>query len=223
MKKLLTITILTITVGLFSSNAAHALVPISGSTGLASLGAWEGSLDYSYTNSTTAELEVKLKNTSPVSNGGYITAFVFNNPLNLITAASLTASDSDFSIIGPANFQNTINAMPFGQFDLGASTKNAFQGGGAPQKGIAVGVEETFKFSLTGTNLDTLTENIFLDTLSEGNESDEGYQSFVVRFRGFEDGGSDKVPSTHSMPEPGTLALFGIGAAGAYIRRKFQA
>jgi len=189
--------------------------------GTGPLGSFSGSLDYSFSNATTAELEIILQNTSPADNGGFLTAFVFNNPNNSITGISLTPSDTDFGLLGGSAFNNGVNGAPYGKFDIGASTGGSFNGSGNPSKGIAVGASETFLFSLTGTNLNTLVDQSFLDELSDGTGSGQGYQSFVSRFRGFEDNGSDKVPYSQAVvPEPSTLLLFGGGALSAFFRRR---
>lgn len=224
MKRIFTITMLLSMLAMTAPLTADAFIPIRGE---GTLGFWEGAVDYSYTNSTSAELEVKLKNISPADNDGYITAFVLNNPFDYITDIELNATDSDFNLIGGAAFDNAVNAAPYGQFDFGASTSNsrngnsAFLGGGNPNKGIAVGDEETFTFKLTGSQLDTLTDHVFLSTLSISDAVGQKYKNFVVRFRGFEDGGSDKVYKGHHLPEPATMAMFGLGAAGAFIRKRF--
>ncbi|MDP2652921.1 MAG: PEP-CTERM sorting domain-containing protein [Candidatus Omnitrophota bacterium] len=206
----------------FNPTVSHALMLIGGD-GL--LGSYSGSLNYSFTNSTTAQLEIFLTNTSPADNGGYLTAFVFNNPRNRITDISFSSSDPDFNLLGEdSSFQNGVNGRPYGQFDIGASTGSAFQGGGKPSKGIAVGDTESFTFDLTGHHLDILTEETFLNTLSRRPGAGQGRKSFVARFRGFEDDGSDKVPGGPGenpvAPEPATMILFGAGMVGGAVMRK---
>jgi len=206
----------------FSGVRSEALIFIDG---IGPLGSYSGSLGYSFTDATTAELEISLTNTSPAANGGFLTAFVFNNPSNFISGVSLSTTDSDFGLLGGPSFSNGINGAPFGQFDIGASTGGGFTGGGNPALGIAVGGSETFTFSLTGASLNTLTEQSFLDTLSVPPGDGEGSQSFVARFRGFEDGGSDKVPGTEDgnvISEPASLLLFGTGMAAAFLRKRFS-
>jgi len=55
----------------------------------------------------------------------------------------------------------------------------------------------------------------------------EGVQGFVVRFRGFPDSGSDKVPNGPGepgpVPEPGTLSLLGLGLASLAARWRARA
>ncbi|TDI85345.1 MAG: PEP-CTERM sorting domain-containing protein [Caldithrix sp.] len=184
-----------------------------------SKGDFVGELTYGAISTTTANLIVELTNTSPLDNGGYLTAFVFNNPGNQISNVTLTPTDTDFSLLGDTNFNNGINAMPFGYFDIGASTSNSFQGGGPPSKGIGVGDMGIFTFGLTGTNLDQLTTQSFVNELSSAN------QFFVARFRGFDDGDSNKTTAeTATTPEPSTFFLFGVGILGvlgySYRRRK---
>ena len=185
-----------------------------------SLGNYTGSLTYSASNDTSATLTVELTNTSPAANGGFITAFAFNNPGNKITGVSLSSTDTDFGLVGGAGFNNSINAMPFGDFDIGASTGSSFQGSGSPGLGIGVSSSmQTFTFTLTGTMFTSFTNLSFVNELSSNPATGKSAQFFVARFRGFNNGESDKVPGTTNgdvvtTPEPSTIAVLGIGLAG---------
>ena len=166
--------------------------------------------DFTYSAADT-RLTITLTNTSPAANGGFIVGFSFNNPSNLISSVvALNTSDPDFGVAGGPGYNNSVGESPFGQFDIGAEIS------GSPLQGIGVGATETFVFNFTGTNLNTLNESIFLSTLSSPHGDGEGVQPFVVRFQGFEDGDSDKVPL---VPEPTTMLLFGIGALGLGINK----
>lgn len=194
-------------------------VPISGHSALSS---FTGSLTYSFLNATHAIISFVLNNTSSAVTGGYMTGFLYNNPGNNITGVSLSSSNSNFTVIGGPTFQNGIDALSFGRFDIGTSS------GGVATHGIAPGTSATFDFSLTGAALDTLNEWSFVNEFSSG--SSKGEQFFNGRFNGFFSFPSltDKVPGTVT-PEPFSGALFLIGSAalaGRSLRRKkgcFQA
>jgi hypothetical protein len=194
--------------------AAAASIPIAGSGGL---GSFTGSIEYLGISDSAAKLIISLTNTSPADNGGFITAFAFNNPNDLINGVTLETANSSFKVIGGAEFDDGISVSPFGASDIGASATNgAWLGGGSPNGGLPVGATGLFTFSFTGSNLLTLTTNSFLNTLSTS-----GGEFLLVRFRGFEDGGSDKVPA-RSVPEPTTLVLLGSGLAMIVARQRMR-
>lgn len=203
--------------------ASAAPIHIAGDTAnsTSGLGNFTATLTYSASDASNATLIVSLTNTTP-SAGGYITAFVLNNPGNAITG--ITQGDPDLNVLGGPTFQNSVNGGPFGQFDFGVSTGGSFEGGGPPSDGLAVGDTGSVTFTLTGTGLDLLNEHSFVNELSVGPGDGEGHKFMVVRFRGMEDEGSDKVPgqTVRDTPEPSTLLLtmVGLGAMVPLWRRR---
>lgn len=210
--------------------AALLLLGLSGSAqaglifGDGPLGDFTGSLVVSNQTSTTATLTVTLTNTSSVDNGGYLVAFVLNNPSDKITGIELKTAPANFGLLGAAPFQNGVNGAPNGKFDFGASTSNKFEGGGSPQLGLGVGVTGTFVFELKGTNLGALSDLDFANSFSSGTGIGRGPEFFVARFRGFKDEGSDKVPgSLTAVPEPSSLvscSIAGVLGLGFIWRRR---
>lgn len=206
----------------FNPTSSHALISLMGNMGNEGLGSFIGSLEYSFSNATTAELEIILTNNSPVGNGGFLTAFAFNNPSNLITGVTLTPTNTNFDLFGGPLFNNSVNGAPYGQYDIAAGVGPNFQGG-TPSDGIGVGVTETFLFSLTGVNLNTLTEQSFMDALSAPPGDGEGNEEFLARFKGFNDDGSDHVPNDPEepvIPEPASMFLLGTGLLGGIFTQR---
>lgn len=221
---------------------------IQGTTGTSGPGYFTGSVAVDNLSTTSAVIRVSLANTSPIANGGFITGFAFNDPNsttkgNISTVTSFSQSYSpagappanNMLLIGTPTFDNTISGSPYGSFDIGAAVGGDLLGGGAPQPGVEVGQTGTFLFTVSGTNLDKLTSANILNTLSTGGAA------FMVRFRGFTDGSSDKVlsgvicppplpppppPRPGAVPAPAGLLLgiIGVGCLlGRSVRRKTAA
>lgn len=201
----------------------HAIptsIPIFGA---GPLGSFTGMVEYTPgADATSGTVYVELTNTSSVGNGGFITAFAFNIPGNVATAADLDTLAS-FSLL----FGN-VAASPLGSFDIGATTDDdpplSWLGGGDPHPGIGVGETASFTFLLEGDDLSGLSANTIMSTLSIPQSPGHIGYPFAVRFRGFEDfpgegDGSDKVVG-HVIPEPGTLLLLGGGLTALAMRRR---
>lgn len=192
-----------------SAHGAFIQIVSDSASSTENLGAFTGSVDYAFDEiAGIGTLTISLTNTSDPDNGGYITGFVFN-----IDAANVVAD----LISGTHAFLNAPNqnAMPFGNpFTAGAALganpqaqSGNFQGGGNPTRGIAVGDTGTFTFAVTGAAASTLTPMSFV--------SGSYAHNFIVRFRGFNDDGSDKTPAIPvSIPAPATTLLPLLGLAG---------
>lgn len=164
------------------------------------LGTFTGSVEYNFVADSSGILTITLNNTSNVDNGGFITGFLFNMD-SADAVATLTSGTHPFD----QATGNGLNGQPFGDpFDAGAAIGGKFEGGGNPNDGVAVGDTGIFTFDITASDAAGLSAWSFLTGPYDFN--------FIVRFRGFEDGGSDKVPA---VPTPGALAL--LGTAGVLV------
>ena len=195
-----------------SSDAA--IVPITSNTALSTegLGAFIGSLNYTFLGGTTGTLDVTLTNTTDASIGGYITALMFRPPPEL-GAFSCSLTSSSFAAM--TNIPAGSSGSPFtGSWIGGAGTGGSWLAGGAPGGGIGIGQTGMFSFTITGANASMLSSDAFVS----GSLVSDPY-AFIVRFRGLENGGSDKVPA-NELPAPGAIALLSLAGLGSGRRRR---
>jgi MYXO-CTERM domain-containing protein len=184
--------------------ASASIVSYDSDPGLEGLGSFIGSTEWTYLGGNAGVVVVTLMNTSPSENGGYLTGFGFN----VRPEVKIEGTDLHEGWSGISGF----NAPPLGEFDCGAALGGDWLGGGSPLAGIGVGQTFVFRFDVRGDSsvLATLEAHDFFDETN-------GW-GFAARFRGFTDGGSDKV--TASLPSPGAIALLSLGALGARRRRR---
>lgn len=186
--------------------ADASVVTFDSNPGLEGLGSFAGEMEWNYIGANAGTLRVSLTNTSPVDNGGYLTGFAFNTVYDLQLKIAENGARTGWSDIVD------VNAPPLGVFDHGAALGGDWLGGGSPLAGVGVGQTFDFIFDVRGDPalLSSLVVHDFFD------ESD-GW-GFAARFRGFDDGGSDKV--TASLPAPGALSALALGVLGSRRRRR---
>ena len=169
------------------------------------LGDFTGTLQYEYQMGDMGLLTLIINNTSDEANGGWITGVIFN---------FATSDENALANLADAThpFENAPwqNGAPYGDpFMGGAALGGDWLGGGDPGLGVGVGESGTFSFDITATDANLLSAGSFLQGPYDFN--------FLVRFRGFENGGSDKVPA---IPAPGSIVLLGLGALAHRRRRQ---
>ena len=160
---------------------------------------FSGSVGYDFVSGNTGTLTVSLTNTTAPSIGGFLTGFVFDIA-GVDAGASATLSSATNS-----NFLNTgsENAMPFGIFEAGAALKAKWEGGGPPSDGLAIGDSGIFEFIVNASDASSLSASSFLGDTGDW---------FAVRFRGLDNGGSDKL-LINVVPLP-SAAVAGLGMLG---------
>jgi len=198
-------------IGLFIPSVSHAT--LSGICGPVSAESPQVGFCSKTLSISGSLLSITLTNTSPAANGGFIVADAFNLPQG-VSASFGSSTNANFDTF----LEGTISTSPFGSrtdiISLGGNANNAFEGaGGNPAGGIAVGQSATLTFNLSGSV----------------NETDI-FNSELVRFKGFNNGKSDKTGvctggdcNPTPTPEPATMLLLGPGMAGlVWLRRKLR-
>jgi len=211
-------TILTaIAVGTLVGGANADVVQVNGnnSSSIENTGAqFSASLDYSYDHGDEGLLVITLTNTSASSVGGYLTGFVFDIATtdDDFEAELENASNDDFEDTGSES------ANPFGDFDAGAALRGNWNGGGNPSFGLAVGEIGIFEFEIEADDASSLTASSFLGANGDW---------FAVRFRGLNNGDSDKLlgNTITVVPLPSAaiagMSMLGLGL-GVRITRKHR-
>ncbi|MFO1258096.1 MAG: hypothetical protein U1E78_06780 [Gammaproteobacteria bacterium] len=144
---------------------------------------WDGSV-----------LSLDLTNTSNPANGGYLTGFL----LELPGTSSFTKWQTNTNLTALTPKEENYSGAPYGSFDYGYALGGNFLGGGSPKSGISVGKTGHFEFS-QWNNVNGFDVGDFFQNLSTLEQTDT---NLLVRFKGFNDGGSDKVVGIFNPPPP---------------------
>lgn len=167
-----------------------------------SFGYASGTLSWTDVSASEGLLGLTLTNESAI--GGYITGVAFDGPG---TATFDLGLSSGLSSAWSGVFNTSTS--PFGDRDYGASTSGDWIGGGNPNSGLAAGDTGTWVFSVIHDPGDTLSAADYLFG-----------DNFLLRFRGFDNGDSDKVPLTGIPAVPGPASLAVLGSLAAIRRRR---
>ena len=180
--------------------AEGAILRFSSLLGTEGLGSYEGQVNWTAPISGSGgpgTFILTLTNTSSAANGGYITGFAFNL-VDGLTPDFL----EDASELPEWEQLTNPNVPPWGTFDTGAAVGGNWlgsAGSGGPDLGIGVGESWQFTFSISGD--EEFLRSIDVEEMFHPTSTYE----FAARFRGFNDGGSDKVPAR--LPAPGAIAV----------------
>jgi hypothetical protein len=170
-------------------------------------GGFTGTLTYTALTATSGTLDVSLTNTSP-SAGGFLNGIAILNSADWagVTISLASASNANFQNLGPTA------ASPFGNFRGGAATGGSWEGGGPPANGVANGGSLLATFNVSGAGVGAMSAASFVEPV-------DGRYQFAVRFRGFDNGESDKVPAV-VVPAPGVASMLALGGFAAFRRRR---
>lgn len=166
---------------------------------------------YEYQGDNIGFFTLSISNVTEPGIGGYLTGFLFNvDSLDPAFSLSLMSAPSEFwlDIAGS-------NAAPLGgPFMGGAATYGSWQGIGPWDVGLGAGAVGTFVFEFEASDASSLSA---MD-IGIGSPA----HNFVVRFRGLNNGGSDKVPAgaPFEVPAPGGAVLLAGLATIAVLRRR---
>lgn len=165
-----------------------------------SYGGFVGTLEYDWVDGGESLLTITLENTSQFD--GRLVALAFNddvaNDWAFDGSISNGLSNAWQGLAGP------ISTSPFGDRDFGASVTDSWLGGGSPNAGLAAGETGTWVFRSANAS-----DRSALDFFTQAD--------LVVRFRGFSNDASDKLPST---TVPGLSAMPLLGMVGLARRRR---
>lgn len=213
---------------LFSTSSSALTIMSDSANSTEGLGSF--SMDVNWDGS---DLTIDLTNTSDPLNGGYLSGFLLELPTGSTFSSAWTTSN--LTALMPDN--GPYAGSPYGFYDYGSALGGDFLGGGNPTYGIDIGHTEQFIFS-GWLNVAGLSTEDFIADLTTVDPLDS---SVLVRFRGFDDGGSDKVPGiivppndppdeppilppppppNVEVPTPSVPLLFAAGLAVMGWRRK---
>ena len=154
-------------------------------------------------------LTLTLTNESTV--GGFLTAIAFDAPSSMGSGAFVFDGGGGMSGLSDAwRNLDSVNTAPFGAREFGASVTDQWLGGGSPTRGLAAGETATWTWSGAFER-----DAPVIDFVADWN--------LLLRFRGFDNGASDKVPLRTRPPQgtvPGLAGVPTLLAAGLLGRRR---
>lgn len=137
------------------TSAAQTTLNFTSTPNVPTLGAFTGSMTWTYLGAGSGTLGITITNTSAPANGGYITGLAFNT----VSGVTLSLSPGRAGFIGMTD----VAASPFENFDFGTALGGSWLGGGRLIPGIGVGVTDSFVFEVSGSDpfFASLTDSSF--------------------------------------------------------------